>query len=481
MRARTLITSALLGLLGGRAALAQEPPAEPPSGDASPSGLSPAQQAKQYFDDGQNLYIQGKFTEAAEKFLKAYEAKSYPAFLFNVAVCYEKNRDFAKALKYYEDFVKADPHSTDRKLVMARIQSIRQHLNPADPKSPPPPPTLPAIEPKGLVVIESNPEGAAIYLSDKKKGIFTRTPYTGSLPPGQHTIILELKEFQPVRKTFVARNDRMTYLFFSLTRQQNLGWIEIKANIPGADVFFDERRVGAVGRTPYSGYLRPGKRRLIVERPGYEPYEKDVEIVAGKTHLMTVALERVSYGWLKISGQTTRGATLKVDGKPLTCNDYPCQTKISQGTHKVELSRKGFKSYVTDVSVQNAEEVQLAVRLNPTPSRIKAYVSFGVAAALLAGGITAGVLSNKRASSLESDLTSGRIYDTGDPRFTEGKVTAIVADSLFVLSAVVAGLATYYLFRNEGADSYGETRTNKLAITPTLGPGVAGIGGQVRF
>lgn len=450
------------------------------------------QDAKRHFDIGQALYLQGKFTAAAARFEKAFATKPFSAFLFNAAVCYEKNKDFVKALSSYERFIQADPHSRDIKLVKKRIAAIRKHLNPPTPTSQaagtsqpatPQMPTLPPIETKGVVVIESQPEGAAIYLNDKKAGIFTRTPYSGSLPPGRHTIIIEMKEFAPVRKTIQVQNDVLSYLYFSLSRQRTLGWIEVKGNIPDAAIYLDKKEFGVVGRTPYTGHLRPGKRKLIVERPGYEPFVKDIEVIAGKTHVVNYRLDRVGYGWLKVTGQTTRGATILVDGKPFKCDggEFPCRGRIQKGTHKVVLKKDDYKTYETQIIVAAAYEVQVAVRLNPKPSRIKAYVTLGVATALLAGGITFGVLSNNRKSSIESDLNAGLIYDSDDSRLTEGKVFAIIANSAFAVSGLVAALGIYYLFRKEGAESYGETRANKLAISPLLGPQVAGLSGQWRF
>ena len=68
-----------------------------------------------------------------------------------------------------------------------------------------------------------------------------------------------------------------------------------------------------------------------------------------------------------------------------------------------------------------------------------------------------------------------------DDRITEGKVTSIIANSLFGVSGLVAALGVYYLFRDVGPDSIGETRINKIAVTPTLGPRSAGLSGQWRF
>lgn len=446
------------------------------------------QNAKNFFDDGQNLYLQGKYLEAAKLFSKAYDTKPFPAFLFNIAVCHEKNEDYQKALKQYERFLAADPHSRDKKLVEERIAAMRSYLSPptpsTQPTSQPVKPKLaklPPVRTKGLVVIESAPEGAAIYLGDKKSGVFTRTPYTGSLPPGQHTVLLELKEFKPVRKTVFVRHDRLTYLYFALTPQRNLGWIEIKGNIPGAGVYLDQRSFGTVGRTPYTGHLRPGKRKVIVEREGYDPFVREVTIVAGKTHVIDFQLERVRHGWIVVSGQSTQGAKVTVNGKPLACMGYPCRGTVAPGEHTVVVERDGYKSYETKLTVARAQEVRARVRLNPKPSRLKSYISFGMAALLLGGGIASGVISQNIKSSLEDDIASGVLVDTGDGRYSDGKIAAIVANSLFAVSGVAAILGVYYLFRKVGPDSHGDSVMRNVAISPIIGPNGAALRGEVRF
>lgn len=449
---------------------------------------SGTQDAKQNFDKGQALYLEAKFKEAADAFLKAYAAKPFPAFLFNAAVCYEKNKSYAEALKYYKKFLYVAPHNPDAKLVKKRIATIGRHLS-APPTQPgtasqpavPKMPSLPPIETKGVVVVESSPEGAAIYLNDKKNNIFTRTPFTGSLPPGRHTIILELKEFKPVRKTIHVRRDVLSYLFFSLARQRNLGWIEVRGNIPNANIYLDKQSFGAVGRTPYSGHLRPGKRKLIVARPGYMPFEKEIEVVAGKTHVVNFELKKVTHGWLKVTGKTTRGAKVLVDGKPFACSDYPCRGKVESGTHKVKIVREDYKSYETKIEVETAHEVQVAVKLNPKPSRLSAYITFGVAALALGGGIAAGVIANSTESELQDLVGQGGIYESNDDRLLKGKIAAISANALYALSGVLAGLGVYYLLRDDGPASYGESRDRKIAISPFLGPQAAGVSGMVRF
>ena len=52
---------------------------------------------------------------------------------------------------------------------------------------------LPDIDTKGLVVIDSKPQGATIYLNDKRSGPFGKTPWHGSLESKPVRLILESK------------------------------------------------------------------------------------------------------------------------------------------------------------------------------------------------------------------------------------------------------------------------------------------------
>jgi len=218
-----------------------------------------------------------------------------------------------------------------------------------------------------------------------------------------------------------------------------------------------------------------------VERPGYAAYVKEMEITAGKDHVVNVTLEKVDFGWLRVTGKTTKGAKVLVDGKPIECPDHPCKTKLPPGDYKVVLDREGFKPYEEQLSIKNATETQLAVKLNPRPSRVKAYVTFGVSTAFTIGAIITGVMSNSDYDSLQSDLDGGRLYQSSDSRITSGKVTAIISNSLWGLTAITAGLGVYYMFRDVRAAYYGEVKDTKIAITPALGPQMAGVQGKVRF
>ena len=72
------------------------------------------------------LFVRGEYDKAAAKFLEAYDKKPYPAFLFNVAVSYEKAKQLEKAKEYFERYLKDDPNASDAAQVRLRLDVIAQ-------------------------------------------------------------------------------------------------------------------------------------------------------------------------------------------------------------------------------------------------------------------------------------------------------------------------------------------------------------------
>src|SRR5438132_1553317 len=121
-----------------------------------------------------------------------------------------------------------------------------------------PPPNTPSKEVeqlgdagiRGLMVIESSPQGATIYLDGKEKGPFGTTPWSGAVA-GEHTISIEKRGYKVAEKRLAADPSKLTVLSFVIAEEDYLGWLEIKSNVPGADIFLDDKAVGAIGKTPY--------------------------------------------------------------------------------------------------------------------------------------------------------------------------------------------------------------------------------------
>jgi len=434
------------------------------------------------------------YDEAALEFLSAYEARRFPEFLFNAAVCYEKARNYSRAVEFFKRYLDESPKARDREAVTARMEALAKLVPrvplvgggaasaPATqaaslPASAPAASPLPPLETKGLVVVESKPQGAFVYLDTKMKGPVGRTPWSGSLPAGDYKVLVEAKGYKPETRTIRPAGDRLLVLYMALSEEHYLGWLEIEANVPGVNVYVDKKEAGPVGRTPFSGFLKPGKHTIFLEREGYLPQQHTLEIERGKPHRLETRMELVPYGWIQVAvNKTARGTRVLIDGKE-ACK-APCRVEVTPGRHKVVLVHRDFKTTKTTVNVERALELRLAATMSPAPSRVSAWVSFVMSAGLLGTATYAAVKSRSEKRSLEQDLASSRLISSDDARIRSGWMHAIAADALFTLGGVTAALGLYYALRSPGPDSTIEVERRSLALVPSFGPGTLGVMGR---
>lgn len=466
------------------------------------------QAAKTAFRRGQTLYLTKQYLSAAEAFLKAYEAKPIAAFLFNAAVSYEKGTVFDKAVATFKRYLAVAPKAQDADAVRKRVAALEKAIRAAatppprrvvepPPRRPgeapprkrvvaPPPrrravvvPILPKIAPKGVVVVSTKPPGAHLYLNDKMHPL-GRSPWQGSLATGHHVLIIESKGYKPERKTVTVSPDRLLDVYVALSQEYYLGWVNITANQPGATVYIDDRSTGAAGRTPYTGFLKPGAHKLWVERPGFVRKATTIQVTSGKTHRIHVKLQPVHHGWISVLGATASGGDVLIDGK-VACK-APCDRVSAQpGKHRLVVRRKGFKPIRTNVVVRRLRHSVAEVVLAKRPSRASAWVSYGVAAAFLGAGIAMAVLSHNLQGELDKEIRNGVLVSSLDGRFDKGRIYAYVANGLFGLAGISAAFGLYYTLADRGPKSRVRVRSKRVVVVPALGPSYAGLAGRVRF
>jgi hypothetical protein len=475
------------------------------------------QSAKDAFESAQVAFVRGDYADAAEKFLAAYQQKPFAAFLFNVAVSYEKAKQLEKAKIYFEKYLEKDPNATDAAQVKLRLDVINKLLAPPPPPVAPPPavpptaetppaatppsgtppvttppvetpatppvaappaplppvmPVLPEIDTKGLVVIDSKPQGATIYLNDKKNGPFGKTPWQGSLESKPVRLVLESKGWKPEERSISPRSDKLIDVYIALSEEHYLGWVEITSSVPGADVFIDRKEIGAIGRTPFTGHLKPGKHTIFLEKFGFEPTEQTIEVAPGTATQHHIDLKPSQKGWVSVTGRTTAGGKLKIDEKVVCAT--PCRADVAPGNHTIRVEKDGKEDFETKLEIARGMETTLEVQLSPRPPKTRAISTAVVALVLIGGGAYVGHLAQGTKSDLQSDIDNGVLIDNSDPRFLRGKIEAIGADVLYGLGAIVAVTAVFGLFEH-GADSTAATDQKQVSFAPTLGPNGGGL------
>jgi hypothetical protein len=466
--------------------------------------------AKESFEAAQTSFVREEYEKAADQFLKAFEHKPYPAFLFNAAVAFEKAKRLDQAKEYFERYLSADPGANDAAQVKARLDAITKVLSPPPPPPPvappsapptagepapaappvaipgaapvapvsPPPPELPAMLTKGLVVIDSKPQGATIYLNDKKSGPFGKTPWQGSLEPKPVRLILESKGFKPEDRSVTPQSDKLVDIYIALSEEHYLGWIEVTSNAVGAQVYIDRKDIGAIGRTPFTGHLKPGKHTIYVEKQGFVALEKTIDVKPGTATQYSWPLDKSNSGWINLAGREARGAHLVVDGK-LAC-EGPCRTEVVPGKRKILVQKAGMEDYEAEVDVGRTTETTLDLQFSPRPPKTRA-ISTGVTALVVLGaGVYVGHLAAQNKDSLDADIKARRNVDNTDPRFLHGKIEAIGADVLFGFGALIT-ISFVATLLAHGPDSTGIVDQKSLSLAPTLGADGGGLAAFGRF
>jgi hypothetical protein len=486
--------------------------------------------AQTAFDQAQLDYLQGKYDEAARGFQDAYAARAFPQFLYNVGASFhmkgKKTSDpvaYQSAVDAYRKYLTADPEAADKVKVQTAIGVLEAEIKrikeppPADPAAatgtgtgtgsgsgsgssaadpaaapaaapaaPAPPAPSQAVQQlgdvkvRGLVVIESEPANATVYVDDKRKGSFATTPWSGTLD-GDHKIIIEKRGYTVIEKTISADPSKLFVLFGAMSQQSFLGWVEITSNVPGADIFIDDKANGTVGRTPLSQNIKPGKHTFWISADGYDEYKQEIDVIPNEVTSIKAPLKGAPVGKLNVTGPGIEDATIFVDGKVL-CERGPCLKSVAQGDHTVTVARPNFKSYSRRIAIQAKTETQIRATLAPTPSRSDAVVAYVLAAGFGGGGVFLGLQANKYRDDLKKAIAAGAPPpDSNDPRFDKGKIFAIAADATFAIAGITALTAVYYTFRDKGAPSTGLIDVRALALRPEIGPGYAGLGMGVSW
>lgn len=94
-------------------------------------------------------YKLGRFAAARDEYTRAYELYPVPPLLFNIGQCHKNLEDYAKAIFFFEGYLRDAPAASNRALVEDLIRESRAALDRAPPDAgragpaAPPPPSAP--------------------------------------------------------------------------------------------------------------------------------------------------------------------------------------------------------------------------------------------------------------------------------------------------------------------------------------------------
>lgn len=106
-------------------ALALVPPAR---AQGQAGGVEDEAEGRRLFKRGQELFVEGRYLEAAQTFEAGYAAAPRSAFLINIAHAYRRAGELHKAKSYYQRLLEVEPNTPQRPEVEANIRSIDDAL-----------------------------------------------------------------------------------------------------------------------------------------------------------------------------------------------------------------------------------------------------------------------------------------------------------------------------------------------------------------
>ncbi|NLI80247.1 MAG: PEGA domain-containing protein [Deltaproteobacteria bacterium] len=144
--------------------------------------------------------------------------------------------------------------------------------------------TLKPLVRKAELQIDSNPQGARVYLDGESQGV---TPLKLASPGGKHTIRLALADHQDWENTVQLEEGREYPFKIDLKPLSTDAFLSVLSNPPNASVYVNGV---AKGKTPLRLRLSPGKYEVRMSLNKYRDWKKEVQLVAAQEYPLEAKL-----------------------------------------------------------------------------------------------------------------------------------------------------------------------------------------------
>lgn len=157
------------------------------------------------------------------------------------------------------------------------------------------------------VLINSEPEGASIYLNDEpgSRGV---TPQRLNIYPGTVKIRLTMPNYSNVEDEFEFTGETTE---FNYNLQRYIGFLTVNSTPEDATVLIDDD----IQNNPENIELTPGAYFVEVVKNGYDTYNTTVDISQGDTARVNADLEQITGSIFFVAQQPDMQVTLKKEGE----------------------------------------------------------------------------------------------------------------------------------------------------------------------
>ena len=224
--------------------------------------------------------------------------------------------------------------------------------------------------PKASLTIDTEPEGASIYIDDSYRGISDKKI---ALEPGRHAIRIKKINFQDVIENLdihPGADLNKDYVLAALSPQS--ATLNIDSDPSGADVYFGNSEKPA-GKTPWKRNLPPQRMSLRIKKENYEEQTREIDLRAGEQFTQTFPLTPKN-GRIEIDS-IPGGADVYLGESDIPEGKTPLKKDIPPGTYKISIKKMGMEKQEDHLTVHPGELIPLKTYYlnklsSPTPKYI---------------------------------------------------------------------------------------------------------------
>ena len=218
---------------------------------------------------------------------------------------------------------------------------------------------FPKPEPKGVLVIDSTPQGAEILLDDADTNLITPTELTKLELLKPYKITLKKKRYKTWSKVFslpsadpVSLNPQLEVI--------PVGSIEVKTTPPGAKIFVNGEDTKLVTPATVADIPIHDSYTLRLEKEKYKPVEEKITIYSIDTVEFSKTLVEIQYGSIAVSSNPS-GAVIYLNGKAINKSTPTTLSDLEAGgIYTLRLAKNGYKDVTRSISVVANQTVSVS-------------------------------------------------------------------------------------------------------------------------
>lgn len=355
----------------------------------APALADQASEAQLQFELGSELYKQGRYVEAIDRFVASNRLAPNPNVVLNVAQTFAFLKRAVDAYNWYSTYLACDLPDEKRRSAEAARAALAADV--------------------AVLDVTSEPPGAELFVDRSELGSVGRAPRQIAVEPGSHRVLARLTGYHDAETTL--RVERAQSVSGRVTLEAIVGELRVVVQPPGARVTLEPGGQD-LGPSPVNVRLPVGERRLTVAAPGYVEQTRVVVIREQQTSelVLKLAREASTVAVLSVKGNVA-GARVLLDGvevgpAPLSIPD------VAPGIRRLGLRADGYEPWQGPVAFEPGGATRVDFKLldpHTRPWKGWRYLGYGSGGALLGAAGVAGLLASQASADFDRAPSSERL------------------------------------------------------------------------